>query len=191
MIPENPPAPLLPSVHRLDPRPRTRIALPPATDARGIYGPQTNGQRVSLHLAPPIKAGLVALSNAIMREGKLDPGLRQMIIVRVGYLSGSAYEVYQHRSLAERLGVTRDKLDALACIDPPGLDEKESATIRFVDELVGDVRPSDAALAAMLDLFSVAQVLETVMVTGNWMLLARMLETAGVPLDDRTIGETT
>lgn len=188
MIPTSPPAPLLPSIARLDANPRERIPVPPPVDgAEALYGPPTNGQRISLHLNPPIKAGLVALGNSLMTEGLLEPALRQMIIVRIGYLSGSAYEVYQHRSLAARFGVSEQKLDALACIDPPGLSFEETAMIAFVDEVEKNVRPSDAALEAVLEIYSQSQVLEAVMVCGMWMLLARMLETAGVPLDDRTI----
>ena len=125
-----------------------------------------------------------------MREGSLDPCHRQMIIVRVAYLSGCAYELFQHRSMARRVGVSEAKLDSLAHIHPPGLDERERAIIAFVDELVNDVRPSDATLSRMLDLFLTSVVQEAIMVTGVWMMLARMLETAGVELDESPIGES-
>ncbi|MFM0234100.1 carboxymuconolactone decarboxylase family protein [Paraburkholderia sediminicola] len=155
----------------------------------GVYGPITNGQRIARHLAPDILAGIGAQSGALLHRGTLRPSLREMIIVRIGYHTGSAYEVYQHRSLALSLGVPEIKLDALACINPDNLEESERVAILFVDELLTRNRPTDDVVAALRARFSDGQVLEIIAVTGNWWMLAKMLETSGVPLDEEAIGE--
>lgn len=191
MIPSNCKADqLLPSVAELNPTPKQRIAYPPrGENETGVYGALTNGQRISRHLKPEVHAGISTLAGALLRNGDLDPALREMIIVRVGYRTGSAYEVIQHGSLAARLGVSQAKLDALACKSPEGLEAPETALIAFVDELLTRNRPTDEALAAVRSHFSDSEVLETVVVTGNWWMLSRMLETAGIPVDERRIGE--
>ena len=179
----------LASLAELDFKPQQRIPFPLVDKGeRGIYGPITNGQRIARHLAPEVLKGVGALSAALLRDGALDAVLRELIIVRVGYLAGSAYEVVQHRSLAQRLGVSPAKLDALACVTPAGLEAHEVAAIAFVDELIARNRTSDTVLNEVRRHFSDGQVLEIIFVTGNWWTLARMLETAGVPLDSGTIG---
>jgi 4-carboxymuconolactone decarboxylase len=184
------PSEILASVSELDFKPKQRIPLPLGGEGeRGVYGPITNGQRIARHLAPEVLKGVGALSAALLRDGALDAALRELIIVRVGYLAASAYEVVQHRSLAERLGVSPAKLDTLACVAPPGLEAHEAAAIAFVDELIARNRTSDTVLNEVRRHFSDGQVLEIIMVTGNWWTLARMLETAGVSLDDGKIGE--
>lgn len=181
---------LLPGVHELDHQPRQRIPYPPGGEGEiGVYGSLTNGQRIARHLAPKVMSGLGVLSGALLRDGVLDPSLREMVIVRVGYRAACAYEVYQHRSLAVRLGVPNAKLDALACINLRGLDESERVVIDFVDEIITKDRPSDAALEGLRGRFNDSHVIELVLVIGLWWTLARMLETSGVPLDSRTIGD--
>lgn len=167
-----------------------RIPYPEGTEAAtGVYGRLTNGQRVSLHLKPEVRAGLTALSGALLRDGALPPTLREMIIVRVGYRTANHYEVDQHGSLAERVGVPREKLQALACVDPAGLSDNEHAVIAFVDALLTEHAPSDAVLQAVRSRFTDGEVLEMVFVTGTWWTMSRLLATAGIPSDTRKIGE--
>jgi 4-carboxymuconolactone decarboxylase len=112
-----------------------------------------------------------------------------MIIVRVGYHTNSVYEVEQHRSLAMKFNVEEKRLDALACKLPPDLSEAESAVIAFVDELITVNRPSDSVLDRVRSHFDDGELLEMIFVAGNWWTLARMLETAGIPLEERRIGD--
>jgi alkylhydroperoxidase family enzyme len=181
---------LLQSIVRMPGQQKQRIPYPSVENAEttGIYGPITNGQRIARHLSPKVLAGVGTLSAALLRDGELDAKLREMIIVRVGYQTASVYEVVQHRSLAGRLGVSDKTLDALACVDPVGLGESEKAAIMFVDELVSINRPTDRALESVRGHYSDGAVLEMIVVAANWWMLARMLETAGVPLDSERIG---
>jgi alkylhydroperoxidase family enzyme len=179
----------LPSVACLEGVVSQRIPYPSSiANESGLYGPLTNGQRIARHLTSSVLEGVTAMSSALMRRGVLPPALRELIIVRTGYHAGSRYEVIQHASLAERLGVSRAKLEALAYVEPQGLDPKERAAIRFVDELLERTRPRDEVLGEMNEYFGYPEIFEIIFVTGNWWTLARMLETAGIPLDEDRIG---
>lgn len=181
---------LLPSVRSMSGDVPQRIGFPAGSaEKTGLYGPLTNGQRIIGHLPVRLQEGIKAQTAALMHAGALPPALREMIIVRTGYRSASLYEVVQHSSLARRLGVSQVKLDALACTVPLGLEPAEHAAIDFVDELVQQSRPGDAALASARRYYSDGEILEIVFVTGTWWTLARMLETAGVPLDEDRIGD--
>lgn len=191
MLPKScPESALLPSARAMRSDHPQRIPYPEGNaDDVGVYGKLTNGQRISGHLSAEVKAGIGAQSGALLRNGLLSPALREMIIVRTGYHTASAYEVTQHRSLGASLGVSEAKLDALACVRPAGLEADEAAVIAFVDELLTMNRPNDATVAAVRERFTDGQLMEIIFVTGNWWTLARMLETAGIPIDARRIGD--
>jgi len=57
--------------------------------------------------------GFVRMGNALLHRCELDPGLRELAILRVGRLSRAAYEVFQHERIAREVGVTDDKIAAL------------------------------------------------------------------------------
>lgn len=180
---------LLPGVAEMTTDYPQRIAAPSGSeDANGVYGPLTNGQRVSLHLNPAVREGMSAMSGALLREGSLEAGHREMIIVRVGYVENSIYEVVQHASLAESVGVPKAKIDNLACEKPRGLDSAERALMTFVDEQLATSRASDEALADMRAHFSESQIVEAILVIGNWWMISRMMETSGAQIEDRRIG---
>lgn len=180
---------LLPFVHEMDAPLVQRFEYPNTQDAKqGLYGALTNGQRITHHLHKPVLDGIVALSGALMKSGLLDPCIREIVIIRTGYLTGSAYEVVQHRSLAVRLGVAESKLNALAHVTPSGLSDRELATVNLVDELVNTSRPSDDSVSNVLQFFSVSELFEIIAVTGNWWTLSRILCTSGVAIDDDRIG---
>lgn len=183
---------LLPGVAGMTTEVPQRIPFPAGNEeARGVYGRLTNGQRLAGHLPRAIQEGSRALSASLLRDGRLPPSLREMIIVRVGYHTNSVYEVEQHRSLAMKFNVEEKRLDALACKLPPDLSEAESAVIAFVDELITVNRPSDSVLDRVRSHFDDGELLEMIFVAGNWWTLARMLETAGIPLEERRIGDET
>jgi 4-carboxymuconolactone decarboxylase len=183
---------LLPGVAGMTTEVLQRIPFPTGNEeAHGVYGRLTNGQRLAGHLPQAIQEGSRAFSGSLLRDGRLPPSLREMIIVRVGYHTNSVYEVEQHRSLAMKFEVEERKLDALACKLAPDLSEAESAVIAFVDELITANRPSDSVLDRVRSHFDDGELLEMIFVTGNWWTLSRMLETAGIPLEERRIGDET
>jgi alkylhydroperoxidase family enzyme len=65
------------------------------------------------------------------------------------------------------------------------LDEAERAALRFTTEVVRDVRASDEALAALTAAgLSPREVVELLLVIGQYMLVARLAETAGIEVDE-------
>ena len=190
VIPDNiPKEQLLPGVSDLTCQYEQRILPPTETEeSQGVYGSLTNGQRISLHLTRDVRDGVSALAGALLRHGALSAQHREMIIVRVGYVEGSVYEIVQHRSLAKSLGVPDEKLDALACREPSGLDAAESALVAFIDQQLEQSRVSDESLALVRQYFTETQIVEAIVVTGNWWMLSRLVDTAGAPLEERRIG---
>ena len=95
---------------------------------------------------------------AILSKQKLDPALRELIILWVARLEGGTYEWVQHVPIGEAAGCRKDQIKALeeARIDGAEFDAKEKVLLQFSREVVKDVRASEAAVAEMSKHFSPA-----------------------------------
>jgi alkylhydroperoxidase family enzyme len=127
------------------------------------------------------------VGSALIKGSSLPPQLRELAILRVGYLSGSRYETFQHEALGRYVGLSEDQLAAIKAGDRTALGEVGAAVLEFVDDVVKNVRASDATLAAVRYHLDDTQVADLILVTGFYMLICRYLETTGVDLDAETI----
>ena len=151
-----------------------------------------NPANVSLMMAAasgPVHAGLGQLGRAHISGSRLPPKLRELAILRVGYLSRSAYEVFQHEALARHVGLDEAQIDAIRAGDAgsPALDTAQRDVLVFADDLVANVRASDATLAAVRTHLDDSQVVDLILVTGYYMTVCRLLETTGVEIEEAPI----
>ncbi len=126
--------------------------------------------------------GFVRMGNALLNRGELDPGLRELAILRVGRLCRAAYEVFQHERIAREAGVADDKIAALrdATIEAPAFSDHEKSVLRFTDDVVRNVRASDKSLKSVQAFLSPGALVELTLAIGYYMMVCRFLETAGV-----------
>src|SRR5258707_7355494 len=82
--------------------------------------------------------GFLRMGNALLYRCELDPGLRELAIVRVGRLSRAAYEVFQHERIAREVGVAEEQVAALrdATIEAPAFSDNEKPVLSFTDAAV-------------------------------------------------------
>jgi 4-carboxymuconolactone decarboxylase len=147
---------------------------------------------VSLMMAAasePVFHGLGQLGSALIGGSPLPANLRELAILRAGYMSGSAYEVFQHEALARHIGMTDAWIEAVRAGDTaaPALDPVERDVLAFVEDMVAHVRAGDPTLAAVRRHLDSAQVVDLIVVTGYYMMVCRLLETCGVELDSAPI----
>ena len=147
----------------------------------GKLAPHLNIMRMLANSEAGLK-GFVRMGNALLHRCELDPGLRELAILRVGRLSRAAYEVFQHERIAREAGVADDKIAALrdATIEAPAFSDQEKAVLRFTDDVVRNVRASDRTLKAVQAFLSPAATVELVLTIGYYMMVCRLLETTGV-----------
>lgn len=130
----------------------------------------------------------LALGRSLMTASTLDPGLRELAILRVGTLCGATYEVLQHRKVAARLGVPADKVDAVTA-DPGRLvpadrfDHLEQAVLGFTDAVVRDVKAPAPLFREVAAGLSHQQLLELLMTIGFYMLAGRISENLEIDLE--------
>ena len=115
--------------------------------------------------------------------------MRELVILRVGALCGSHYEVFQHRRVAARAGVPAAKIEVVLQ-NPTGDPAADAFTtleldvLRYTDAVVREVK----APAPLFDAVSAAlphrQLVELMMTIGFYMLVSRLLENLEVDLED-------
>ena len=150
--------------------------------------PPLNIYRMVAHGGPTAE-GFLALGSAILRRSALDPQLRELVILRVGALCGSHYEVFQHRRVAAQAGVPPAKIEAVLR-QPQGEPEAgafsalELDVLRFADAVVREVKAPQPLFDAVAAALPHQQVVELMMTIGFYMLVSRLLENLEVDLED-------
>jgi len=144
-----------------------------------------NVTRMMAVASEPVFKGVSAIGSAFISGSDLPAKLREIAILRVGYISNASYETFQHEALGRYVGLTDAQIDAVKVGDASSaaLNEVESAVLEFVEDLVLNVRAGDATLAGVRKHLSDAQVVDLILVGGAYMMISRFLETTGVELD--------
>ena len=125
---------------------------------------------------------------ALLRRGTLDPILREIAIIRVGLLSKAPYEVEQHKAIGRQVGMTEAQIAGLdEGAASPVFDDKARAVLRFTDDVVANVRASDAAWNACAAFLDHRQLVELTLCIGFYMMVSRFLETLDVDLEREQI----
>ena len=125
--------------------------------------------------------------NALLRDLALDPLLRELSILRVARLTPHAeYEWVQHVPIARATGATEAQVAALDGDDPEAdcFSELERVVLRFTTEVVRQARASDETLERLSSVLSAREIVELLMVIGQYMMVARVMATSDMELDE-------
>ena len=113
------------------------------TDAGEMIGPFN-----ALLYAPAIGQGFIDFHEAEEHATPLSKRVREVVILSVGAVWRSAYELYAHRAVAAKVGFAPEIIAALAAGQPhDALSDDERAAQRFTLELTRDRAVSDATYA--------------------------------------------
>ena len=161
-------------------------ALPAETAAALATLPVRNVFSMMAHaatLAPPV----FEFTNILFKGMQLDARLRQVAILRVGYLCDSKYEVYHHEKAGRAAGLSADEMNALKKgAAQQCLGQREMAVARFADEMTLQVKASERTFAAVKAFLSEREIVELTMVVGFYNMVSRLLETLEIELEPRT-----
>lgn len=120
-------------------------------------------------------------------HGVLDPRLRELVIMRIGWLTACEYEWTQHWRVASRLGVpAEDLLGVRDWQNHAGFGSIERAVLAATDDVVRDGAVSAASWAACEHEFAgdTTVLVELVTVIGAWRMIASILQSLEVPLEE-------
>jgi alkylhydroperoxidase family enzyme len=129
-------------------------------------------------------AAFTRMGNYILAKSKIDPVLREIAIVRVGVLSKAKYEVFQHERISRQLKMS-DALIAAIHKGPedPAFNEMQRLVMRFTDDVVTNVRASDATWKPLVERLSIQEMQELVVTIGYYMTASRYLENFDVDIE--------
>lgn len=119
----------------------------------------------------------------LLLKGLLPARERELVILRVGWRSGSVYEFGQHTLMSRPAGVTDDEVARLATESTEGWAEADRDLIVFVDELCATNTVSDATWSRLSSRWSEEELIELLILAGFYRLVSGFLNSVGVELD--------
>lgn len=154
--------------------------------------PQLNISRL-LAGSPSMFQPLTRVFSAYLNDGKLNPELREIAILRVGYLLNSEYEIFNHKRAARVIGMDSDRIEA-ALTDAwaaSGLfSEQEQLILQFVDEVIEQGAATERTFHAIAKTMSTAELIELSVVIGVYTLVSQVCATFEIAPEDVPIAET-
>jgi len=145
-----------------------------------------NVSRMMANASEGVFAGFSAMGNGLMRESELLPKLREISILRNARVCNSVYEYTQHLPSARTVGVTEEQIKAIDNWEPAKcFNETERAVLRFVDEVAGHVKARKETLEALKKHLGTTEIVDLIIAIGFWGMVARLLETTEVDLDNQ------
>src|SRR5690242_19486536 len=122
----------------------------------------------------------------LLENNKFDTRLRELMIKRIGWVTGSAYEWTQHWRVATTAGIPPD--DILAVRDwqkSDRLTPADKSSLAATDEYLAGKSISDAAWAEVTKhVTDPGQQVEFVITMGNWMSFSLLFRNLHIPLAD-------
>jgi len=142
--------------------------------------------RLLLH-QPQLAKWVHDLIMGLLWKSSFDPRLRELVIMRLGWATGSVYEWTQHWSIAvDWLGVDPDDLLAVRNWSASTrFGPAERAVLAAVDEVVADGFVSSGTWAACRAHVTAdpVELIEMVSSIGTWRMVSSLLRSLDVPLE--------
>jgi alkylhydroperoxidase family enzyme len=144
-----------------------------------------NAFRVLL-LRPLAAKGFADLLLELLSGRALDHRLRELVIMRVGWVTGSGYEWTQHWTLAREIFGCRPE-DLLAVRDwerSHRLGEAERSVLAATDETLSAGVVSAATLTRCREAFGDAAVVELLLCIGLWRTVSEVTRSFEIPVEE-------
>jgi alkylhydroperoxidase family enzyme len=135
--------------------------------------------------APACFTSGIRFGGNILARQKLDPALRELVILLVARLEGGTYEWVQHVPIAEAAGCKKEKIGALegGLTDSDVFSAQEKALLGFSREVIRNVKASEESVARASEFFSPQEIVEIILTCGFYMTMARLTETTRTDID--------
>lgn len=122
--------------------------------------------------------------NHCLHKQTLDPRQRELVILRTGWLAGSAYEWSQHVPIALTRGVTPDEVEA---IQPGSADDRwrgaDKAILESVEALMARFTLTDTEWRRIATQVTPPKAIDLMFTVGQYRLVAGLLKGLNVQFD--------
>jgi alkylhydroperoxidase family enzyme len=154
---------------------------------------------IALHRAlansPGAARAVVGLASYIRHGSKLDPRLRELAILQVGYLAKSPYEWSHHVKIGREFGVSDDDIRAIAAETagrPSNLDLLAKTVLRAARETTDGLAISDETFATLERALGREQVVDLTLAIAFYNAVVRLLGSLQIDVEPeykRYLGE--
>ena len=159
----------------------------PTRELFALLAPQARTMNVFRSFAhhPDLMRSWLGFGTYLLRSSTLEPRLRELVVLRVGWLCRCPYEWGQHVNLGRRSGVHDTDLERLTRgPNADGWSVAEAAALRATDELIERHTLDDATWVELTAHFSTRQLLDLIFLVGQYQLVAGALNALRVERDD-------
>jgi AhpD family alkylhydroperoxidase len=139
---------------------------------------------------PRLAGNWLALNGGLLDDPVLDPRVRELLVLRVGWRTRCRYEWAQHTRIAAGAGVTAEEIAAMADGPPPaGWSDRERDLLSAVDQMIDAHRIDDETWDRLAGHFDERELLELLFVIGSYLCLALVLNSVDLQPDPDEHGE--
>jgi len=148
-------------------------------------------RNITLHRAlvnsPKGARAFLGLGRFIRHESRLDPRLRELAILQVGYLARSPYEYSHHIKIGREFGVS--DADIRAMIEetegrPSDLDAQAKLVLKAAREMTTGLPVSDATFARLREFLDHERLVDLVMTIAFYCGVVRLLASLEIDVED-------
>lgn len=147
-------------------------------------GSLLNLYRILLH-SPGLAESWLEHINAVRWKTSIDGRLREIVIIRVAYLTESAYAKKQHvPRLAVPEGVTVEECEALAdWRKATTFSAREQAALAYADAITRDVTAPDDVVTELKKHFNSQEIVELTVMIGTYNMHSRVIRALDIDVE--------
>jgi 4-carboxymuconolactone decarboxylase len=132
--------------------------------------------------SPGITEGFSNFMDAEAKYTKLDKRTRQIVILTVGGVWNSPYELYAHSAEARKVGLPEEAIQALASGESPkGLTSNELMAHRFARQLSAERRVDDDLYRKAKQAFGEEGLVDMIYLIGIYLVTCALLNGFAIP----------
>ena len=150
-----------------------------APEYRDMLKRNTNLHKLMVN-SPDMARSFNNVGNFIRFNSKLDPRLRELAILQVGWLERSEYEFTHHVRIGKEFGVTDEDIQGLMAETagkPSKLEPLVKTILKGAREMVRDLAMSDATFAEIKQHLSHEHMVDLVLIIAYYCAVVRVLAT--------------
>ncbi len=133
---------------------------------------------------PALAKAFLTLNKHVAADNTLSTREKELLILRIGWLTKSEYEFGQHIILGRRAGISDEEIRRLQDgPDAPGWSEEDADLIRAADDLNKLHRLSDATFEKLSRRYDHQQMLDLIFVVGLYGMMATAINTYNIPAE--------
>lgn len=154
------------------------IGAPDAMATRNAFRTLANNETMA--------KGVFTHLTTLLNKNTFDTRLRELAIMRIGWVTGSEYEWTQHWRVATTAGIPPEDVLAVRDWKASGrLSAADRAVLQATDEMLAGGKISDATWAeCRKHVPTEAEQVEMVVCIANWTMFSMILRTLEIPVED-------